>query len=633
MTVSGVVKDIESSTDFTFKEFISYSTINASSFKEGLAVEEWGSVNSGSQFFVKLKNGSAVPNVTKQIQELYKRNNPNDGFVTIFNLQPLSNIHFSDEYDNFNQRLAHLPTLYGLLGVAFILLLLGCINFINLTTAQAAQRAKEVGIRKTMGSSRKQLLFQFISETFLLTIAATIVSLALVPWLLKVFADFIPPALNITMLYKTNVVIFILLLIIAVSLLAGFYPSIILSKYKPALVLKNQSVAAGGQTRKAWLRKSLTVTQFVIAQSFIIAAMVVGKQIQYTLNKDLGFKRDGIITVHASFSFDGDANKMKEERNVLLQKLESIPGIEKICLGGAAPSANGWSASAVKYDNGKKVNETTAEVKYGNKKYFDLYKMKLLAGRYTRPSDSSVEYLINENYARLLGFKNPADAVGILLDRNNKKLPVVGVLKDFYFRSLHTEIKPLIYTANGFGESVFHIALKPSTDADAWKNTISKIEKAYKEVYTQEDFSYSFVDDVIARFYKSEQNVSRLLKWSTGLAIFISCLGLLGLVIYTTNLRYKEMGVRKVLGASVMQLFGLLSKDFMKLVVIAFVIAAPLAWWASDQWLQNFAYRTSISWWIFAATIVMMVLMALITLSFKTLKTAFENPVKSLRTE
>jgi putative ABC transport system permease protein len=207
------------------------------------------------------------------------------------------------------------------------------------------------------------------------------------------------------------------------------------------------------------------------------------------------------------------------------------------------------------------------------------------------------------------------------------------VLNDFYFRSLHTEIKPLLYSADAFSQSAFQISLKPAADAEAWKTTISKIEKAYKEVYAGEEFGYTFVDEVIAKFYKSEQNVSRLLKWSTGLAVFISCLGLLGLVIYTTNLRYKEMGVRKVLGASVMQLFGLLSKDFMKLVIVAFIIAAPLAWWASNQWLQNFAYRTSISWWIFAATIATMVLIALITLSFKTIKTALENPVKSLRTE
>ena len=633
MTVTGVVKDIETVTDFTFKEFISYTTIRASTFKDGMGWSEWGSINSGAQFFIKLNRDIVTRSVQKQIQQLLDKNQKEAYLKNTFTLQNLRDIHFNQDYDNFDQRQAHLPTLYGLLGVAFILLLLGCINFINLTTAKAAQRAKEVGIRKTMGSSRKQLFFQFISETFILTIIATVLSLALVPWLLKVFADFIPPALNINMIYQPNVMVFILLIIITVSLLSGFYPAVLLSKYRPVQVLKNQSVSSSGTTRKAWLRKSLTVTQFVIAQSFIIAAIIAGKQIQFTLNKDLGFKKDGIITLNAPFYFSVDINKKAESKKVLLHKLEAISGIEKVCIGGTAPAANGYSVSTVKYFDGKKEVESSVEVKFGDEAYFKLYKMKLLAGRFTRPADSTIEYLINASYVKFLGFKNPADAIGKIISRNNKPLPVVGVIGDFYARSLHEQIKPLLYEANNQSQYTFHIELKPAADANAWKNTISQVEKAYKEVYAGEEFTYNFVDEVIAKFYKSEQDISRLLKWATGLTICISCLGLLGLVIYTTNLRYKEMGVRKVLGASVLQIFALLCKDFMKLVIIAFVIAAPLAWWAASKWLQNFAYRTSISWWIFAVTISAIILIALITLSFKTIKTAFENPVKSLRTE
>lgn len=632
MTVTGVVKDIETSTDFIFKEFISYSTIGASAFKNGMGWDEWGSIGSACQFFIKLNKGTTKNNIEKQVQAMFDKHQKDAFLKMTFSLQNIKDIHFNQDYGSFTDRQAHLPTLYGLLAVAAILLLLGCINFINLTTAQAAQRAKEVGIRKTMGSSGRQLLFQFISETFILTLVATLLSLAMVPWLLKIFSDFIPPAVNMSMLYQTNVVLFIAMLVITVSLFSGFYPAIVLSKYKPVQVLKNQSVTVTGSTRSAWLRKSLTVTQFAIAQAFIIGALVVSNQIRYVLNKDLGFRKDGIITLQTP-SPDGDIMKIKETKNVLLHKLEAIPGIEKICLGGSAPAANGYSVSTIKYNDGKKDIETTVEVKYGDEHYFKIYNLKLLAGNFLQPADSATGYMINANYAKFLGFTNPQDAIGKILNRGDRPIPVVGVINDFYARSLHTEIKPLIYTTDVYGQGTFHIVLKPAKEGEEWKNTIAKIEKEYKAVYPDEEFRYNFVDEVIARFYKSEQDISRLLKWATGLAVFISCLGLLGLVIYTTNLRYKEMGVRKVLGASVMQLFGLLSKDFIKLVLIAFVIASPLAWYGANKWLQNFTYRTEISWWVFGVTMVLMIAIAVITLSFKTIKTALENPVKSLRTE
>ncbi|MBI2731615.1 MAG: ABC transporter permease [Sphingobacteriales bacterium] len=632
MTVSGVVKDIEAPTDFIFKEFISYSTITSSGIKDVMGLEEWGSISSSSQFFIKLNKGVTKFNIEKQVQTMFDKHQKDAFLKMTFSLQNLKDIHFNPDYGSFTDRQAHLPTLYGLLTVAVILLLLGCINFINLTTAQAAQRAKEVGIRKTMGSSRTQLLFQFISETFILTVTATLLSLALVPWLLKVFANFIPPALNTGMLYQTNVIVFIAILVLTVSLFSGFYPAVILSKYKPVQVLKNQSVTISGNTRRAWLRKSLTVTQFVVAQSFIIVALMVSKQIRFVLNKDLGFRKDGIVAIQTP-SPARNIKEAKGTRNALLHKLEAIPGIEKICLAGSAPAANGYSVSTIKYNDGKKDIETTVEVKYADENYFKIYNMKLLAGKFLTPADSATGYVINANYAQFLGFKNPQEAIGKMLNRGDRPLPVVGVINDFYARSLHSPIKPLVYTTDAYGQGAFHIVLKPTTEADGWKNTISQVEKEYKAIYPGEEFRYNFVDEVIAKFYKSEQDISRLLKWATGLAIFISCLGLLGLVIYTTNLRYKEMGVRKVLGASVMQLFTLLSNDFIKLVLIAFIIAAPLAWYAANKWLQSFAYRTSISWWVFAVTIVLMILIAIITLSFKILKTAFENPVKSLRTE
>jgi predicted permease len=634
-TVTGIVKDLDEITDFTFKEFISYKTLPQAQFTDE---NNWGGVSSVDQFFLKLDPNTTVAAVQKQIQQLFDKHQKSAYLQNIFSLQPLSDIHFNSDYDNFDQRLAHRPTLYGLLAVAAILLLLGCINFINLTTAQAVQRAKEIGIRKTMGSSKRQLIFQFLSETFLLTLVATILSIILIPFIIKLFADFIPPAININMLRSADVIIFIIALTLLVSLLSGFYPALILSKYNPAVVLKNQAAAGSSSTRRIWIRKSLTVTQFVFAQAFIIAAIIVSLQIQYALHKDLGFKKDSIITVETPFNVSYFTNtaareKSSSTRQAFLHQLQTLQGIADACIGSRSPASSGANMQTMKFNNGEKDIETTVEVKHGDADYFRLYNMKLVAGRYLQKSDTLSEYVINEAYSKFLGFKTPQDAVGKFLKQGDNNYPIVGVVHDFYSESLHTQIKPLVFYSQLPFETTLHIALKPETSPGEWKATIAKINKAYKVFYPDEDFNYTFFDESIAKFYESEQHTSSLLKWAAGLAIFISCLGLLGLVIYTTNQRRKEIGVRKVLGASIVQIVTLISKDFMKLVLLAFIIAAPIAWLGMNKWLQSFAYRTNISWWIFFASGVFMIVIALLTLSIQTIKAASTNPVKSLRTE
>ncbi len=637
-TVTGVVQDIDELTDFTFKEFISYSTIENTGLKDNLGWGQWGSVNSNNQFFIKLNKGIQATAMTKQIQQLFDKNQKDAYLKNIFSLQPLSDIHFNSDYGAFDERQANRNALYGLLVVAAILLLLGCINFINLTTAQAVQRAKEIGIRKTMGSSKGQLIIQFLSETFLLTMMASLLSVVLVPFIIKTFSGFIPPAIHTGMLANIQVVLFILILIIVVSVLSGFYPAWVLSKYNPVQVLKNQ-VTTGSSTRKAWLRKSLTVTQFIFAQAFIMGTLVVGQQIKYALTKDNGFKKEGIFVVDTPFDFtifsnkDAGAKSMRT-RDVLLQKLRTLPGIDKICFGGSSPASNNTSAQTMKFNNGKKDIETTVQVKYADEDYFKLYHLQLVAGKYPEKSDTALKsYLVNESYARFIGFKNPADAVGKMINHNNKGVPIIGVMKDFNASSVHIPIKPLVYYSQYLVETNLHIALKPELSAGMWQQTIAQVQKAYKEIYPESDFNYAFFDDTIKKFYESEMNMSTLLSWATGLAIVISCLGLFGLVIYTTNLRTKEIGVRKVLGASIPQILSLISKDFLKLVLFAFIIAVPIAWWVMHKWLENFAYHISLGVGLFILAGLGMMLIALITLSFQTMKAANANPVKSLRTE
>jgi len=636
-TVTGVVQSIKENTDFKFQDFISFITIySAHSLKDQVQPNEWGSTTSASQLFVKLMPKTNPSGIEKQINAILKKNNPpkpeNRGSSTEFKLQPFSDLHFNEKYGNFDiGNVANKTTLYGLLAIATFLLILACINFINLTTAQASQRAKEIGIRKTMGSSRSQLVAQFLSETFLITLLAVIISVALTPVILKLFADFISKDIKIDIVSHPGFILFIVSLTIVVSLVSGFYPALVLSNYKPVLVLKNQAYTGTNKTRNAWLRKSLTVTQFIIAQFFIMATILVSKQIYYALHKNLGFKKDAIVFVTTPFKGNTDVKKQ-----YFADKMRTLPQVELVSVGEAPPSSGGTRSTEVTYKDGKKEIKTDLQLKMGDENYIQVYGIKLLAGRNLRFGDTTKQMVINNTYAKILGFKNPQQAVGKFIEWDKKQAELIGVTADFYQKSLHSPIKPLaiIYHPGTYNNNIIHIALKPQTvHGNEWETTITAIEKIWKGVYPDNDFAYSFYDESIAKFYESEQHTSKLLTWATGLSILISCLGLLGLAMFTTNLRTKEIGVRKVLGATVTQIVTLLSTELVLLVILAFVVVTPLAWLAMNKWMQNFADKTTISWWIFALSGLGMLLTAFLTLSFQTIKAAVANPVKSLRSE
>jgi len=629
-TVTGIVKDISENTFFTSLEFISLPTVMQTGLKDNFMMSVWNDWMAYSQLFIKIAEGNtpvkAEANINALLHKYDKDANKSVSNSMTFRLQPLNEVHFY--YDSFGHRTAHKPTLYGLLAIAGFLLLLGCINFINLTTANAAKRAKEIGIRKTLGGSMKQLVFQFLSETFFITVIATTIAITLTPLLLKLFSDLLPVGLTFDLFRQPAIMLFIFILTVVVSLIAGFYPAFVLSRFLPVTVLKDQASKNKGQTRSIWIRKSLTVTQFVIAQFFVIATLMVSAQINYTLNKDLGFKKDAIL------NFSTPWGNSVNNQNLLLQKLKAIPEIQTASVGFLPPATDGPAFTDVKYNDGVKDIKADVQIRWGDTTFLKLYQIKILAGRNVLQSDTIKEFVINETYSKVLGFQTPADALNKQLDFNGKKLPIVGVMNDFHEQSLHKPIDPVVFASFNSRNGYFHIALMPqNTGGILWQNAIQKIKKAYEQVYPENDFSYSFLDESIAKFYQSEEQTQRLLKWATGFAILISCLGLLGLVIYTTNTRAKEIGIRKVLGATVAQIVTILSKDFVKLILIAFVIAAPIAWWASYSWLQNFAFRVDMSWWIYVASGMGMVLIALFTLSLQTIKAAKANPVKSLRTE
>ncbi|MDO3644968.1 ABC transporter permease [Mucilaginibacter sp. L3T2-6] len=638
-TVTGIVQKLKQNSDFTFHDFISYTTGTAvKDLKDQLQLTEWESTTSASQLFIKVSPTTNAAALEKQINVILKKASPpkkeDKGNTHGFKLQPLSDLHFNGDYGNFdNGHIASKTTLYSLMLIGVFLLILGCINFINLTTAQAAQRAKEIGIRKTMGSDRKQLIFQFLSETFLVTTTAVIISAVLSPFILKLFSDFVSPNIKADFIGQPVLIVFLVVLTVVVTLFAGFYPAILLSSYKPVQVLKGQSATNNSKTRKALLRKSLTVTQFVIAQFFIIGTILVSKQVYYALHKDLGFKKDAIIVMNTPWK-----NRTDARNQVLVNAFRALPQVERVSIGGNPPSSGGTNSTEVTYMDGKKEIKTDVQLKFADENYMDVYRLKVVAGRKLQASDSGKYVVINQNYATLLGFKNPHDIIGKTLEHFNseKKLEVAGVVADFHQKSLHDPIKPMaIYIGRTkFMKGYLHIGLRPETPGgNEWKTAIASMQKTWKQVYPDDDFDYSFFDQNIAKFYDAEQHTSSLLRWATALSIFISCLGLLGLAIYTTNQRTKEIGVRKVLGASVASIVRLLSAEMMWLILLSFILVTPLAWLGMNKWMQSFADRTTISWWIFALSGTGMLLAALFTSSFQTIKAAIANPVKSLRSE
>ncbi|MDT3405153.1 ABC transporter permease [Mucilaginibacter terrae] len=630
-TVAGIVEDLKVKSDFAFHDFISLKTADThKGMLQDYTNPNWGSTSSSNQLLIKVRPDASLDAVKKQLNALYikyrDKKDQTPGYTHEFGLQPLNDIHFNSRYDAFDGRQANKTVLYSLLGVAAFLLILGCINFINLTTAQSVQRAKEIGVRKTIGGTRKQLIGQFLTETFVLTVIATLLSALIAYYLLQLFGNFIPKDITYSMLFTREVYIFITVLILVITLASGLYPAMVLSSFIPVQVLKGYDV--NGKNRGSTLRKTLTVTQFIIAQFFIMATLMVGSQIHYALSKDLGFSKDAILYINTPFKYSGTHKK-----ELLAQKIAAITHVKQTAIGGPAPSASGSWSTHLKYVDGKKEIETEVFIKNGDEHYMNVYKLRLLAGRTLEARDSATKaFVINETYAHVLGFKNPKDAVGKMLD-NESKVPIIGVVKDFYQTSLHTPIKPVAIITNRRSNYYnVHVALQPKS-GKSWSEAIAQMQSAWKEIFPEEEFSYTFVDESVAKFYKAEQDTSKLLNWATGLSILISCMGLLGLAIHSTNQRVKEIGVRKVLGASVSQIVTLLSADFVKLIIIAFAIALPIAWYAMHQWLQRFAYHTQISWWIFAGAITSTLFIALLSMSMQTVKAALANPVKSLRSE
>lgn len=626
--VTGIVADFEQRSDFNFQEFVSRKTALNTSMDGDIYNDSWDSMSSATQLFIKVGKQTDIKNLKNHLAGIAKEHENKEvvarGHITAYNLQPLANLHINSDYAVFDstEHEANANVMVGLSIIALFLLLLGCINFINLNTAQATKRGKEIGIRKTLGSSKRQLINQFLGETLLLTVAAAIMSLFFASGLFRLFSEFMPPDIGMGLFENPSLVFGAILLVIVITLLSGFYPALVLSQFKPVSVLKNQIIP--GNDRGS-LRKYLTIFQFVIAQIFIIATLLVGKQINYMITKDMGIKTESVAYIRTPYYLDSEVKRQR-----FADAIKALPEIQEISLAGGPPASESYAGRSVTYFAKEKEINMQLQLLYGDNNYLDLFGIRLLAGR--KPLNDSInEYVLNETAMNLLGFKNPQDIIGQTLKANDKNIPIVGIMEDFNQRSLRSKIDPLAFVG-GDQHGTIHFSFR-ADDTENWPNAIGKIEDAWKNIYPDEIFQINFMDDTVKQFYEQERKTSVLLAWATGLAIAISCLGLLGLVIHTTERRTKEIGIRKILGATLAQLNLLLCKEFLILVGIAFAIAAPIAWWGMNNWLQDFAYKTDLSWWVFVISGVAMLLIALVIISIRTIAAANRDPVKSLRSE
>lgn len=632
VTVSGVVKDFDRPTDFDFTDFISFSTIENSWLKDDIVLDNWDNTNSSSQLFIKKEPGAENSRIESQIAtlaDLHKDQEDDGNWSVAYKLQPLSDLHFGKDLGIFNhsRATANLTTLYALTGVAGILLIIACINFINLATAQALRRGREVGVRKVLGSTRGTLIAQFLGETLIVTTLAVILSVGITQLSLGFFEEFLPKGLIFKVL-EPETLLFLVGLITVVSLLSGGYPAFVLSSFLPVIALKNQTASERGAWSTNWIRKGLIVVQFTISLILIAGTLIIGRQIDFFLNKDLGFDQDAIVYFYTPWQQTAD------KRAVLKNELSRIPNIEMISQHESPPAQNGWSSSVFKYQKNDETQELNVHRKYGDENFTKLYNIELVAGRNLMPADSLREFLVNETMTKKMGFSNAEAAIGqnIILDEN-VHYPIVGVVKDFHHLTLKSKIEPLAIAINN---SARCFSLKLATTDKGisdLKATMDKVAAIWKNIYPDDEFNYNFFDESIAKFYEAEQRTSKLMKTATGIAIFISCIGLFGLVSFTVVQRTKEIGIRKILGASVTNIVALLSRDFVQLVLLAVLIGSPIAWKLADGWLQDFAYRIEIKWWMFALAGVVAVGVALFTVSFQAIRAATANPVESLRDE
>ena len=613
--ITGVMKDLPENSQISGDVIVSMST-ETQHLNRGLE-DDWQWNDYHPVCFLLLKPNTNIRALEDKFPAFIERREGqamrSQQMSSTLSLEPLRDVYLYSTRDGSKN--GNYKNVYLFSFIAAIILLIACINFVNLTTARSAERAKEVGIRKVVGALQTQLAGQFAGESIVLCLIAFCLSVLFAGLLLPEFNQLSGKTI-INGVFEHPTYIFLLFVAsLGIGLLAGIYPALILSSFKPSIVLKGRFATSN---RGNMLRKGLVFVQFTLSIGFIIATIVVYNQLKYMREQDLGFDKQQMMIIDT----EGDPHRMAFQ-----QSLKEVPGVFSASLASNVP---GTEAPIVNCQ----IENYKGDLQVANlDSYFvDQYKIKIVAGRaFSRDfqTDTTQAMLINEAAARMFGYHSPQQAVGRRFSQFGREGKIIGVMKDFHFRSLQEEIRPLSMRIEP--EACSLVSVKVSTDH--LPATLSAIDNKWKTIVPYRPLLYYFLDEHFDKQYRSEDRFGKLFLYFTVLAIFISCMGLFGLASYSTLQRTKEIAVRKVMGASIPGIVHLLSRDFLKLVVISFVVASPVTWWFMHRWLQDFAYRINISFWDFLAAGFLAVLVTLLTIGFKAVKAAIANPVKSLRTD
>ncbi|WP_420148170.1 ABC transporter permease [Spirosoma sp.] len=620
ITVAGVIRDAPANHHLRFDAILPYSNTQLN----GIHLDKWD--NFGSTVYLMLHPASDSQKLARKMPHFYRKyiaraigDDTGKGVTFDIALQPLTAMHLFSNHLMGEENGGNMTYVYTFSAIGLFILLIAIVNYINLATARSAGRAREIGVRKAVGSLRIQLVGQFLSESILLSLLALIVSLILLPTLLPLFNYVAAKTLTIDV-WKPQTLGLLTAFSLLVGLTGGLYPAFVLSGFRPVAVLKGKFSTSHKGTL---LRQSLVVLQFTISIVMIVGTVVVYRQLQFMRHTQLGFNQEQVLVLSLK------APAAQQSVKLLKDKLIQSPIIKGASLTNGSIGGEMNDKTTFDFYAGGKEQPVSTEYFSVDHDFLNVLQIDLKEGRNFSAdfaSDSTGAVLINEAMLKRLGWKNAKEG---LVELDAKRIPITGVIRDFHLRSLRNKIEPLILvTHEDRGDKLFvRVAANRVPDALAY------VGKVYKQVNPNQPFEYTFLDQTFAEQYRSDERKGDLFLAFSGLAIFIACLGLFGLATFTAEQRTKEIGVRKVLGASVASIVTLLSKDFLKLVLIAIVMATPIAWYAMNQWLQSFAYKIDVSWWVFALAGLLAVVIALLTVSFQSVKAAFMNPVTSLRSE
>ncbi|MEI9908189.1 MAG: ABC transporter permease [Bacteroidota bacterium] len=625
LSVVGVFKDVPGNSDIPLKMGGSYATLKNLAPNMFDHPDAWKYVNDNSQCFVLARKGHQSAALQSQLNSFVKKYYKDDpSFQWQLSFQPLQAMHLDKDFGTYKNDALSRKELWSMGLIGIFLLLVACINFINLSTAQSVNRAKEIGVRKVLGGNRPQLMWQFMQETALLTFFSLILGCLLAFAALPMLNDLMHKNLSLDLLNNLMIIFYLLLTGIIVTLLAGIYPALVLSGFNPihAFRSKVNAKAAGGIT----LRRGLVVFQFVIAQLLIIGTVVVVKQMKFFQNRPMGFDKDGIALINLPSD-----SSLKIKYPLLKSRMEALPGVVSASLCMEAPSGYWAWTTDFTFDNDTEKKDFPIAGQFADTSYFKTFGLSLLAGRLPFHSDTTREVVVNEALVKKLGFRSSEEVMGktLLFNGWSGRVAIVGVIKDYNNKSLREAITPMAITTNYNAYEWIAVRM----DRKNMNGTMENVRKLFTGIYPTYMFDPYFFDERIEKFYENEAITAQLFKIFSILAISISCLGLFGLVSFMAVQKTKEVGIRKVLGASAQSIVYLFSKEFTILIGIAFLIAAPLGYYFMQEWLSGFYYHTNIGWLVFAIAIFSSIVIAWITVGYKAIKAAIANPVKSLRTE